>query len=109
VPDDVVQRQVDAYNRRDIEAFMACYATSAAVTWADGSRSLIGHDAIRARYADLFARTPDLNAEITGRLRAGEWTVDEERVRGADLDLHVLVGYRVRDDLIDLVLMMRSD
>jgi hypothetical protein len=106
---DVVQRQVDAYNRRDLDVFMACYAPAAVIQWADGSQRLSGHEAIRARYAELFARAPNLNAEILGRLRAGEWTVDEERVRAETAELHVLVGYRIRDNLIDLVVMMRSD
>ncbi len=28
---DVVQRQVDAYNRRDIDGFVACYSDNAVV------------------------------------------------------------------------------
>lgn len=107
--DDVVQRQVDAYNRRDLEAFMACYAATAVIEWADGGKRFVGHDAIRGRYAEVFERAPDLHAEIVGRLRAGEWTADEERVRMAGELVHVLVGYRVRNDLIDHVVMLRTD
>lgn len=107
--DDVVQRQVDAYNRRDLEALMVCYAPTAVIEWADGSNRFAGHDAIRGRYADVFDRAPDLHAVIAGRLRAGEWTVDEERVRIAGELLHVLVCYHVRDGLIDHVVMLRSD
>lgn len=77
--------------------------------WADGSRRLAGHQEIRARHAELFASAPDVHANISGRLRAGEWTVDEEHIQQGDSQLHVLVGYRVRDDLIDLVVMLRTD
>jgi AcrR family transcriptional regulator len=107
--DDVVQRQVDAYSRRDLDGFMACYAPTAVIEWADGSQRIAGHDAIRGRYAELFGRAPDLHAGIAGRLRAGEWTVDEERVRMAGALLHVLVSYHVRDGVIDHVVMLRSD
>jgi uncharacterized protein (TIGR02246 family) len=109
VSDDIVQRQVDAYNRHDLEGFLACYAPDAVIQWADGSRRLVGTQEIRARYAPLFASVPAVHAHIAGRLRAGEWTVDEEEVRQGDIRLHVLVGYRVRDGLIDLVVMLRSD
>lgn len=106
---DVVQRQVDAYNRHDLDAFLACYAPTAVIEWADGTRRFAGHQEIRARYAELFASAPDVHATVTGRLRAGEWTVDEEHVHLDDSRLHVLVGYRVRNELIDLVVMLRSD
>jgi hypothetical protein len=107
--DDPVQAQLDAYNRHDVDGFLACYAEDAVIRLADGRVWMRGHGDIRARYATLFAEHPDVVAEVPTRIRAGAWTVDEERVRlGAD-ELHVVVGYRVRGGLIDAVVMMRSD
>jgi hypothetical protein len=50
-----------------------------------------------------------VHAEVPTRIRAGDWTVDEERVRLGGSTLHVAVGYLVTDGLIRRVVMMRSD
>ena len=57
---DLIQRQLDAYNAHDIEAFMACYAEDAQLAGLNGAVTQTGHDAIRARHLDLFAQHPQL-------------------------------------------------
>ena len=106
---DPVQAQLEAYNAHDIDAFMACYAEDAVVRHADGRVLMNGHAELRARYERLFAANPEVTAEVPTRIRAGDWTVDEERVRLADRELHLAVGYKVEGGLIKLVVMMRSD
>lgn len=106
---DPVQAQLDAYNAHDIERFLACYAPDAVIRHADGRVLMRGHDAIRQRYEGLFARHPDVTVDVPTRIRADNWVVDEEKVRLGDQDLHVAVGYEVRDGLIRSVVMMRSD
>lgn len=106
---DPVQAQLEAYNRRDLRAFLACYAEDACIRDGRGVVLFHGHDAIRERYRSLFKRNPELHASIKGRLRAGAWTVDEERVVIDGEPVHVLVAYRVDTGLIRDVVMMRSD
>lgn len=106
---DPVQVQLDAYNRHNIEEFLACYAPTAKVRHADGRVLMDGRDAIRARYERLFADYPEVSAEVPTRIRAGDWVVDEERVQLGGQQLHVAVGYEVLDGLIQSVVMMRSD
>jgi hypothetical protein len=106
---DPVQDQLEAYNAHDLEAFVACYAADAVIRHADGRVLMRGHDEIRQRYQRLFEQNPDVTAEVPTRIRAGDWVVDEEKVRLADRELHVAVGYEVRDGLIHAVVMLRSD
>jgi hypothetical protein len=103
--DDPVVEQLDAYNARDLERFLACYAPDVVVENGAGERVVDGLDAMRALYARLFADSPGLHAEVTTRIRAGEFVVDEERVRGMNLpgfppEMHAAVAYRVRDGRI---------
>jgi hypothetical protein len=106
-PADPVQAQVDAYNARDLERFLASYAPAAEIfSDAAAEPDFRGVAAIRARYARLFEAEPDLHCEIRGRLRAGAWTVDEELVTRSDGPIHCLVAYRVADGLIDRVLFL---
>jgi uncharacterized protein (TIGR02246 family) len=107
--DDPVQAQLEAYNAHDLEAFLACYADDAVIRNADGQVLMRGREEISARYSGLFGTHPDVLARVPTRIRAGEWTVDEEKVRMGDEELHVAVAYRVVDGLIRTVVMLRSD
>ena len=103
---DPVQAQVDAYNARDIDAFVAAHAPDVVITDPSGTPMLGGHDAMREQYGALFDASPDLRAEILGRLSAGGWTVDHERVSRGEETREVLVAYRVADGLISHVMML---
>jgi uncharacterized protein (TIGR02246 family) len=106
-PRDVVDQQIAAYNRRDINGFVACYAEDATVVQSDGSLLASGRDEIRARYGELFEQSPDLRAEISNRIEVGAVIIDEERVSGFVIpgmpsDIHAAVVYRVADGLIQV-------
>jgi hypothetical protein len=108
-PGDAVERQVDAYNTRDLDGFVGCYAEDVVIEDADGRPVLRGHDAMRERYGRLFADSPNLHAEIATRIRVGSFVVDEERVSGrSEGDLHAIAIYRLDSDgLIDRVRLLR--
>ena len=107
--DDSVERQVRAYNERNLDEFIACYAKDVVVEDADGEVVMRGSDQMRERYSRLFDSSPDLHAEIVTRIRVGSYAVDEERIAGrADGDLHAIAIYRLGDDgLIDQVRLLR--
>jgi hypothetical protein len=102
---EVIDQQIAAYNRRDLDAFVACYARDASVAQPDGSILASGHQEIRERYGELFACSPNLRAEIATRIEVGAVVIDEERVTGFVLsgmpsEIHAAVVYRVIDGLI---------
>jgi hypothetical protein len=104
-PSDVIDRQLAAYNERDLDAFVGCYASGATVVQPDGSILASGHQEIRERYGELFASSPSLRAEIPNRIEVGAIVIDEERVSGFVLpgmpsEIHAAVVYRVVDGLI---------
>jgi hypothetical protein len=68
---DPVQSQLDAYNSHDVDAFVACYGRDAVIRAADGRVLLRGHDEIRSRYEALFTQYPDVTAEVPTRIRDG--------------------------------------
>jgi hypothetical protein len=104
--DDPVQAQLDAYNARDIDAFVASYTEDVLITDADGQPLMGGHESMREQYGALFDASPDLRAEILGRVQAGPWTVDQERVSRGEETREVLVAYRVEGGLISRVVML---
>ena len=97
---DAVDRQVEAYNDLDADAFAECYAQDVVIENADGTPMVEGREALRAGYEKLFADKPNLRVEIVTRIRVGRWVVDEERVISdpAEEELHAVAIYRLDDD-----------
>jgi putative hydrolase of HD superfamily len=102
----VVQEQLDAYNRRDLMAFLQYYAPDCRIEDGQGEILFDGHSAIAARYRDMFAHAPQLHAEVVERLVTGLYVVDQEHVTGllsrdgVERDLDAIVIYRIDDGLI---------
>ena len=107
---DPVQAQLEAYNDRDLEAFLACYTDDCIVEDGAGNRLLTGKLEMRPRYQSLFAASPTLHAEIVHRTRIGRHVVDEESITGRVPDMRRAVAiYRVNDGLIEHVRFLRED
>jgi hypothetical protein len=92
--------------RANIDAFVAAYAPDVVITNSSGRAIMSGHETIRDEYGALFEASPDLTAEILGRVAAGTWTVDKERVSRAGEVREVLVAYQVAHGVITRVLML---
>ncbi len=75
----VVQRQLAAYNARDIEALLATYATDARQYELGGALLASGHAEMRPRMLARFAE-PDLHAHLIQRMVAGNIVIDHEIV-----------------------------
>jgi hypothetical protein len=100
-----VDRQIDAYNALDIEAFAACYAEEVVIVDAAGGERTRGRQQLTEQYGRWFSRNPTLRVGITARIAIGAFVIDEERVTGApDGDIHAVAIYHVNvDGLIDRV------
>jgi hypothetical protein len=75
----IVQRQLQAYNARDVEALLACYAPDVEHYQLHGGLLARGHEQLRPRYLARFAE-PDLHAELLSRSLMAGWVVDHERI-----------------------------
>jgi hypothetical protein len=82
-PAAVVQRQLDAYNRHDLDGFMATYRDDAKVWRMPATApTLDGAAAIRAFYRDSRFNLPALHAQLLARTVVGRKVADHERVTG---------------------------
>jgi hypothetical protein len=102
-PEAVVQRQLDAYNGRDLDALLATYAPDARQYELPATLLATGHADMRPRFAARF-QEPDLHARLLQRAVMGNIVIDHEEVtrnfpegRGK-VDLVVI--YEVADGLI---------
>ena len=78
-PVSVVQRQLDAYNARDIDALMATYADDIEQFDFPSTVLAVGAAAVRARQS-VRLQEPDLYARLLGRTAMGNLVIDHEIV-----------------------------
>jgi len=106
-----VRNQLTAYNNRDIDAFMRCYAEDCLVEDGMGNTLMQGAEAMRASYAAMFASSPKLHCRLASRVVVGNYILDEERVTGRagseDEERHVVAVYRIEGGLIQHVRFLR--
>jgi imidazolonepropionase-like amidohydrolase len=108
-PVDVVQRQVNAYNARSMEAFTAAYSPDAKVYQYPDQLLATGRDEIRKKYEHLFSETPALHVQILQRLSAGQTVIDQERVTGAQKIYEGFAIYEVADRAIRNVTLIPTN
>ena len=98
---DPVQAQLEAYNSRDVERFVACYTEDVVIEDGAGNVMMQGRAAMRERYGPMFAQYPDLHCRIVSRIRINDYVVDEERITGrGPTEQQAVAIYRVVGDLI---------
>lgn len=78
-PEVVVQRQLDAYNAKDIDAWLAAYAPTASQYEHPAKLLASGHAEIRARTAPRFEEKR-LHARLIKRTVMGSVVIDHEDV-----------------------------
>lgn len=101
-PEQVVRTQFDAYNRRDLDAFMATLAPDARMYLFPDSLLFAGHEQLRPVYARLFAEATELRVELLQRLVQGAFVIDRETTYGMPgrPPATGVAIYEVRDGLI---------
>ncbi|RXK56995.1 steroid delta-isomerase [Oleiharenicola lentus] len=78
-PAAIIQRQLDAYNARELETLLQIYADEAELYEFPATLLARGTAALRERFATRF-REPNLHAALLHRIVAGDTVIDHERV-----------------------------
>ena len=102
-PEFPVQRQLEAYNARDIDAFMRWWADDCRYHEFPGRLLATGAAEIRERHVVRF-REPDLHGRLVNRIAVGDVVVDQEIVTRTFPDgpgeVDVVAIYQVTDGRI---------
>ncbi len=105
-PREVVQKQLDAYNNHDIDAFMSVFSEDIELwTLGDTLPSVKGFTSVKKIYANLFERSPELYSEVLNRSIIGNKVIDYEKISGRSGRskgeiLYLIMIYEVRDGKI---------
>ena len=99
----IVQRQLDAYNARDIDAILATYTDDAQLFNFPATLLASGGAQLRERFASRFTE-PDLHAQLQHRIIMGDVVIDHELVTRTFSEgvgrIELVAIYQVRDGKI---------
>jgi uncharacterized protein (TIGR02246 family) len=99
---DIAQKQLDAYNAQDLDAYVSFFAEDCIVSGLNGQPTETSREAIRARYAKAFAQFPQNKALLKNRIAVGNTVVDHEKVVRAPggEEFEIIAIYSFRDGQI---------
>lgn len=105
---EIAQRQLDFYNRHDLEGFCSMYSEDIEVfSFGAAAPDISGMEEFRERYARRFA-IEGLRAEVVTRIVKDDIVIDEERIWGLEESPKTVIGiYEIQDGLIRKATFLR--
>ncbi|EDP97651.1 amidohydrolase family protein [Kordia algicida OT-1] len=108
-PENIVQRQVNAYNLRNAEAFLENFSEDIEIYNFPDNLVAKGIEEFKKGWAAFFKKYPNLHCEILNRTVRANTVIDHERVKYAEGNYNdVIVIYRIKDEKIHKVYFVRD-
>lgn len=106
---DLAQAQLDAYNKRDIEAFLKPYSESVKVYAFPNQLLYEGKAKMREEYTSMFNRLPDLHCKLVNRMVLNNKVIDHEEVviMKSQPKIYAIAVYTITDGKISEVRFMQ--
>jgi hypothetical protein len=101
-PYALVQRQLNAYNGHNLEAFLEPYADDVEIYEFPNTLRMKGKEAMRQAY-QFVTQTPTLHCEIRGRIINGNTVIDHERVKFGKNLVEAVAIYKIENGKIKQV------
>ncbi len=100
----VVEQQLQAYNKRDLNAFLETFSDTVALyRWGNATPVAKGRAELEKLYGDLFESSPNLNSRLLNRVALGPKVIDHEWITGRagqEQGLELLMLYEVKEGKI---------
>lgn len=102
-PSDLAQRQLNAYNFRNIDAFLEPYADDVEIYSYPDKLLYTGKEKMRKQYSEMFDKTPNLHCELKERIVQGNVVIDKERVQFGSEIVEAVAIYHIENNKIKRV------
>lgn len=105
ISENLAKEQLEAYNNRDIKAFLIPFSDSVEVYTFPNELMYKGKDKMRDRYGKMFANSPKLFCKLTNRTVLGNKVIDSEEVTGIKEDevVRAIAIYTIENNKIQKV------
>lgn len=99
-PEAIVEAQLAAYNRRDVEGFLSYYSDDAKLFDHPNQLTESGKEQLRTRYRRSFSNR-NVRASIVKRIVFDRFVIDHERITGRpDGTFEAVAVYEIKDGKI---------
>ncbi|HSN61751.1 MAG TPA: amidohydrolase family protein, partial [Ferruginibacter sp.] len=102
-PEAIVQRQLNAYNARNIDAFMDTYADDVELYSFPNKFISKGKEEMKNNYNAMFKSLPNLYCQVVNRIVNGNVIIDKEKVRFKNGFIEAVAIYEVANGKIKKV------
>lgn len=107
-PELLAQQQLNAYNLRNIDAFLEPYAEDVEIYTFPNQLLSKGKAAMRKNYTGMFAEITELHCELVNRIVLGNTVIDQERVTGFGGEpIQAIAIYKIENNKIAKVYFTR--
>lgn len=109
--DEIIQRQVNAYNERNLTKMMTFFADDIQLfDFAETEPLVKGIRGVEKLYKNVFDHSPNLHAEILNRMVFDDKVIDQERVTTHEggVATEVVVIYELAHGLISKVYFIQE-
>ena len=111
-PEEVVQKQLETYNNRDINGFMSVIHENITVhEFSNGAVVIDGYNACKKVYAALFEASPKLHSKIMTRTVFDNKVIDHEYItgrKGSGTPIELVLIYEVNYEKITKITVLRK-
>ena len=110
-PAQIAQKQMDAYNQRDVEAFLSMYSDNIKVFNFPNELLFEGKEKMRERYNNSFNNTPDLHSTLISRSILENTVIDQEYIiiDKNQPAIEMIVIYKIQDQHIVEMYWIRKE
>ncbi|GLU44344.1 nuclear transport factor 2 family protein [Allomuricauda sp. NBRC 101325] len=99
-PSAIVQKQVDAFNNRNLDAFVARFSDNVSVQRFPTSPMYQGKDNMLENYERFFSNTKSSKVEVVKRIALGNTVIDEEKTWVDGREGHQVAIYKINNGQI---------
>ncbi|MEM9076122.1 MAG: nuclear transport factor 2 family protein [Bacteroidota bacterium] len=108
-PKEIVQRQVNTFNKRDLNGFVSNYSENVLARRFPSDTMYLGKDKMLDSYERFFANTKSTQVEVVKRIAIGNKIIDEELTLVDGRKGHQVALYEVQNGLIQTMSFIFPD
>lgn len=99
-PAKIIQKQVQSFNNRNLDAFVSCFADDVLVQRFPNERMYKGRNKMRENYARFFENVKSSSVEVVNRIVVGNTVIDEEVTKVDGREGHQVAIYKIQNGLV---------
>ena len=107
-PEGIVQKQLEAYNKRNIDSFMETMSPQVSLYNFPNDTIARGFETVKKRYNDFFKSSPDLNSTLKNRIVYNNKVIDHEYITAKGKSYELIAIYTITSGKISNIHILRN-